>query len=123
MNYKIEILSDLEIVKVTVDGPIDILEKKDFYSKALKELYHHDYSRLLFDTGRGVESEKRTLGDSIDMFNYIEKPQSKEIKLAFLTRDANDLHRSFGVILEAITNIEGRHFTSEDEAIAWLCEE
>jgi len=63
------------------------------------------------------------LGDSINIFNDIEKQQfGKNIKLAFLTVDNNDCHRTFGIILETITNIEGNHFINYDQAVKWLCE-
>jgi hypothetical protein len=38
MQYTIEKSADLEIIKVTVDGMLTLLERKEIYSQAISEL-------------------------------------------------------------------------------------
>jgi len=124
MSYKIDKITDLKIIKVTVDGEISFFEKKGAYSEAINELNKNSYHRLLFDSGNGIESQNHTTGDSIDIFNDLRKRQvEKKIKLAFLTKCSSDRHKYFGILLKTITDMEGRHFISSDEAINWLCQE
>jgi len=124
MSYKIQTLPDLKIIKVTVDGPITYFEKKEAYSEAINELKLNNYNKLLFDVRSIIDSEKRTMGDAIDIFNSIKKHKlPKDVKLAFLSTDHKGQHKYFIILFKIITNIEGCHFISHEEAIEWLCME
>jgi hypothetical protein len=56
MKYTIEKLADLEIVKVTIDGGLNLLERKEIYSQAISELKRNGYNRLFFDGSKSILS-------------------------------------------------------------------
>ena len=71
MKYTIEKSADLEIIKVTVDGMLTLLERKEIYSQAISELKRNGYNRLLFDGSKAILSSGYTDVDSVEMSNYI----------------------------------------------------
>ena len=70
MEFLFEKLSDLEIIKITVDGPINLSQKKEIYSKAIYELNIYGYHRLLFDGCNAIVPQNYTSEDMLDMANY-----------------------------------------------------
>ena len=46
MKYEIEELSDLEIIKVTVDGKLNLSERKEIFSQSIFEQKGNGYNRL-----------------------------------------------------------------------------
>jgi len=71
MKHTIEQLSDLEIVKVTIDGTLNPLERRKIHSESMSELNISGYHRLLFDVRKSIVSPEYTADDSIDMANYM----------------------------------------------------
>ena len=121
MRYLIEKLSDLEIIKITVDGPINLSQKKEIYSKAICELNIYGYHKLLFDGCNAIVSQNYTSGDMLDMANYIKKFElPKDTKLAFLGADNKSSHKTFGVFVNVHIPLELSSFSNYNEAINWL---
>ncbi len=75
MSYKVEALSELETIKITVDGKLSPYEKIKAYFEAIEELKINNYQRLLFDFSSAISSKKNTCRDSIDLFNDMKQRQ------------------------------------------------
>jgi len=121
MSYKIDKITDLKIIKVTVNEELSYHEKKEAYSEAINILNKNDWRRLLFDIRGVIEGKKHTVGDSIDLFQTIKKLLSKKnIKSAFISTDKKGKHTVLGIILKTILDIEVKHFTNYEETIKWL---
>jgi len=125
MKYEIEKLSDLEIIKVTIDGTLNPSERRIIHSKCISELKISGYYRLLFDIRKTIVSPHFTADDCIDMANYMKtfESQKKTTKLALLNTDRKTPHKTFTVFANIITDIDTRHFINYDEAIEWLSQE
>jgi hypothetical protein len=122
MEYSVEKLSDLEIVKITVNGTLNRSEKKEIYSKAFSELNINAYHRLLLDISSTTVSQEYTSGDMLNMANYIKKFElQKSLKLAFFDTDNKGNHETFRTFINIIIPIEISSFSSYDKAIKWLC--
>ena len=121
MEFLFEKLSDLEIIKITVDGPINLSQKKEIYSKAICELNIYGYHRLLLDGCNAIVSQNYMSGDMLDMANYIKKFElPKDTKLAFLGADNKNNHKTFGVFVNVHIPLDLRSFSNYNEAINWL---
>lgn len=122
MGFLIEKLSDLEIIKITVDGPLNLSQKKEIYSKAICELNIYGYHRLLFDGCNAIVSQDYTSEDMLDMANYIKKFElPKDTKLAFIGVGNKSNHKTFGVFVNVHIPLELSSFSNYNEAINWLC--
>ena len=125
MKYTIEKSADLEIIKVTVDGGINLLKRKEIYSKAISELKRNGYNRLLFDGSKAILSSGYTDVDSIEMSHYMETfEMPKNTKLAFLSTKILLQQTTFLAIAKVINeDLDIRQFTNYDNAIKWLCQQ
>ena len=122
MEYSLEKLSDLEIIKITVNGTLNQSDKKELLSKASAGLNVNGYHRLLFDISNTTESPEYTTEDMLNMGNYIKELELNEnLKLAFLSTDNKYTHKTFGECINIIIPIEISSFSNYDEAINWLC--
>ena len=122
MEYKIEKLADLEIIKVTLDGRLNHLERKDIYPQAISELNRNGYNRLLFDVTRLFLSSGYTDDKSIEMAHYMKEFEvPKNTKLAFLNTEILLTQTIFLAIAKAINeDMDIRLFTNYGNAINWL---
>ena len=124
MKYKIEKLSDLEIIKVTIDGELNLLERKEIFSQAISELKTNGYNRLLFDVSKSILSSGYTDDKSIDFSKFMKTLEiQKKTKLAFLNKNISVTQIAFLAIVRAVNeNMNIKHFFNYDDAIKWLCE-
>ena len=124
MEYKIEKLADLEIIKVTLDGRLNHLERKDIYPQAISELNRNGYNKLLFDVSRLILSSGYTDDKSIEMAHYMKEFQvPKNTKLAFLNTSVLLTQTTFLAITKVIIeDMDIRLFLNYDDAIKWLCQ-
>ena len=122
MQYKIEKLADLEIIKVTLDGRLNHLERKDIYPQAISELNRNGYNRLLFDVSKLILSSVYTDDKSIEMAHYMKEFEvPKNTKLAFLNTKILLTQTTFLAIAQAINeDMDIRLFTNYENAINWL---
>jgi hypothetical protein len=122
MEYSFEKLSDLEIIKITINGTLNQSEKKEIFSKASDELNINGYYRLLFDISNTTVCQEYTSGDMLNMANYIKMLElQKSLKLAFFDTDNEYNHKTFRTFINIIIPIEISSFSSYDKAIKWLC--
>jgi len=122
MKYTIEKSADLEIIKVTVDGGINLLKRKEIYSQAISELKRNGYNRLLFDGSKAILSSGYTDVASVEMFHYMEAfDVPKNTKLAFLSTEILLPQTTFLAIAKVISeDMEIRLFTNYGNSIKWL---
>ena len=122
MEYKIEILADLEIIKVTLDGRLNHLERKDIYPQAISELNRNGYNRLLFDVSKLILSSGYTDDKSIEMAHYMKEFEvPKNTKLVFLNTEILLTQTTFLAIAQVINeDMNIRLFTNYGSAINWL---
>jgi hypothetical protein len=125
MKYTIEKSADLEIIKVTVDGMLTLLERKEIYSQAISELKRNGYNRLLFDGSKAILSSGYTDVDSVEMSNYMKTFEvQKNTKFAFLSTKILLPQTTFLAIAKVINeDLDIRQFTNYDNAIKWLCQQ
>ena len=125
MKHTIEKLADLEIIKVTIDGRLNLLERKEIYSQAISELKRNGYNRLLFDGSKAILSSGYTNVDSIEMSHYMKTFEvQKYSKFAFLSTKILLQQTTFLAIAKVINeDLDIRQFTSYDKAIMWLCQD
>ena len=103
MKYTIEKLADLEIIKATIDGRLNLLERKEIVSKAISELKTNGYNRLLFDVSKSILSSGYTDDESIETSNYMKEFEvQKNTKLAFLSPNILVTQIFFLAILRAV---------------------
>ena len=124
MKYEIEELSDLEIIKVTVDGKLNLSERKEIFSQSIFEQKGNGYNRLLFDVSKSILPPDYTDDESIELSNYMKTlGVQKNTKLAFLSTKLLLTQAYFLAIAKVINeNMVIRHFTNHDNAIKWLCQ-
>ena len=124
MKYTIEKSADLEIIEVTVDGSLTLLEREKIYSQAISELKRNGYNRLLFYGSKAILSSGYTDVDSIEMSHYMKTFEvQKNTKLAFLSPSILVTQIAFLAIVRAVNeDMEIKHFLNYDKAIKWLCE-
>jgi hypothetical protein len=122
MEYTIEKLADLEIIKVTLDGRLNHLERKDIYPQAIYELNRNGYNRLLFDVSKLILSSGYTDDKSIEMSHFMKEFEvPKNTKLAFLNTSILLTQTTFLAIANAINeDMDIRLFTNYGNAINWL---
>ena len=125
MKYTIEKSADLEIIKVTVDGMLTLLERKEIYSQAISELKRNGYNRLLFDGSKAILSSGYTDVDSVEMSNYMKTFEvQKNTKFAFLSTKILLPQTTFLAIAKVINeDLDIRQFTNYNNAIKWLCQQ
>ncbi len=122
MNYKIEKLPDLRIIKVIVDGTLDQDTRKEIHLKAVGELTINGYDRLLIDVCNSTLPPNYMIGDSLDMISYMKKFEGhKNKKIAFLFTSGESPRKTF-VNTAQLWGINIMHFSNQDEAINWLCQ-
>ena len=124
MKYIIEKLADLEIIKVTIDGGLNLLERKEIFSQSISELKTNGYNRLLFDVSKSILSSDYTDDESIELSNYIKTLEvQKNTKLAFLSPNILVTQIAFLAIARAVNeDMDIKHFFNYDDAITWLGE-
>ena len=124
MKFTIEKLADLEVIKVTIDGKLNILERKEIYSQAISELKTNGYNRLLFDVSKSILPSDYTDKESIDISKYMKTfVTQKNTKIAFLSKNIVLKQVAFLGISKAINSgMDIMHFTNYDKAIKWLCQ-
>jgi hypothetical protein len=124
MKYKIKKLSDIEIIKVTIVGELNLLERKEIFSQAISELKTNGYNRLLFDVSKSILSSGYTDDESIELSNYMKTlGVQKNTKLAFLSPNILVTQIAFLAILRAVNeDMDIKHFLNYDDAITWLCQ-
>jgi hypothetical protein len=122
MEYKIEKLADLEIIKVTLDGRLNHLERKDIYPQAISELNRNGYNKLLFDVSKLILSSGYSDERSIEMAHYMKEFEvPKNTKLAFLNKEILLTQTTFLAIAKVINeDMDIRLFTNYGIAINWL---
>ena len=124
MNYVIDKLADLEIIKVTISGTLNQDTRKEILSKTLGELNTNGYHRLLIDvTGSKVSQNSRTRTiNTFDMVNSIKKIENKNpAKIALLSTNLLEDNRELFVKLAQFSGKSDiKHFKTYDEAITWL---
>ena len=123
MNYVIDKLSDLEIIKVTVFGTLTQDMMKEAYTKAVSELSTNGYYRLLIDVVDSKISQNYTTRtihtfDMADSMNKIET--KKNLKIALLSTDREDGREHFVKLAQALGGLNVKDFSNYHEAITWL---
>ena len=123
MNYVIDKLPDLEIIKVTVSGTLNQDTRKEIYSKTVSELSTNGYHRLLIDVSGSKISENHTTRsfNTFEMVDSIKKIETKNhMKISMLSRDRDNDRKDFVKLAQTIGKLPIKHFSNYDEAIAWL---
>jgi hypothetical protein len=123
LKYTIEKLSDLEIIKVPIDGLLNLSERKEIFSQSISELERNGYNRLLFDVSKSILSPDYTDDESIELSNYIKTLEvKKNTKIAFLSPNILVTQIAFLAIVRAVNEGVGiKHFFNYDDATKWLC--
>jgi hypothetical protein len=123
LKYTIEKLSDLEIIKVPIDGLLNLSERKEIFSQSISELERNGYNRLLFDVSKSILSPDYTDDESIELSNYIKTLEvKKNTKIAFLSPNILVTQIAFLAIVRAVNEDVGiKHFFNYDDATKWLC--
>jgi hypothetical protein len=124
MEYIIDKLPDLEIVKITVSGKLNNDIRKELVLKAVSILNTNGYQKLLVDgTGSKVSKSDtvRTI-HAFDMVDSIKKIEKKDhIQIAVLNKDrVDDGRKHFVEIAQFMGMVHMKHFKNYDEAITWL---
>ena len=124
MKYTIEKLADLEIIKVTIDGKLNYLEREEIYSQAISELKTNGYNGLLFDVSKSILPSDYTDKESIDISKYMKTlATQKKTRLAFLSKNIVLKQVAFLGISKAVnSDMNIMHFTNYDKAKKWLCQ-
>ena len=121
MEYFIEKLSDLKIIKVTVDGLLNLSQKKEIFFNTICKLNIYGYHRILFDGCKAIVSQNFESEDMLDMANHIKKFElPKDTKLAFLGTGNKYNHKTFGVFINIIMPLDIRSFNNYNKATNWL---
>jgi len=71
MNYTLEKIPDLELVKATINGTLSPEERKELHAKCVTEANSTGYQRILLDVQDSVVSSAYTVNDAIDMAEYM----------------------------------------------------
>ena len=124
MEYIVDKLPDLEIIKVSVSGKLNNDIRKELLSKAVSILNTNGFQKILVDaTGSKVSKSDtaRTIHtfDMVDSINKIEK--KNHLQIAVLNIDREDEGRkNFVKLAQFMGMVHMRHFKIYDEAITWL---
>jgi hypothetical protein len=124
MEYIIEKLSDLEIIKITISGKLNQDIRKELLLQAVRIINTNGYQKLLIDaTGSKVSKNDtaRTI-HTFDMVDSIKKIETKNhIQIAILNKDREDDGRKdFVKLAQLMGEVHMKHFKNYDEAITWL---
>ena len=124
MKYTIEKSADLEIIKVTVDGRLNHLVRKEIFSQVISELKTNGYNRLLFDVSNSILSSDFTGAEAIKMSNYMKTFEvQKNTKIVFLGPTTSIMQTILLIIAKAVNRgIDIKHFFNYDDATTWLCQ-
>jgi hypothetical protein len=124
MEFIIDKLPDLEIVKISVSGKLNQDIRKELISKAISILNTNGYQKLLVDATGSKVSKKDTVRKihTFDMVDAIKKVEKKDhIQIAVLNKDREDEGRKdFVDIAQFMGMVHMKHFKNYDEAITWL---
>jgi hypothetical protein len=124
MEFIIDKLSDLEIVKITVSGKLNNDIRKELVSKAVSILNTDGYQKMLVDaTGSKVsKSDTARTVHTFDVVDCIKKIEKKDhIQIAVLNKDrVDDGRKHFVEIAQFMGMVHMKHFRNYDEAITWL---
>ena len=125
MKYKIEKLSDHEIIVVDATGTISQEIRKETYLKAAYELETSGFHRLLVDVTNSnlKNNQKSRTINTLDMVVFIYKnkiKRKKQLKIAVLSADRKENHENFVRLAQLIGRLYIKYFRSRDEAISWL---
>jgi hypothetical protein len=124
MEFIIDKLSDLEIVKITVSGKLNNNLRKELFSKAVSILNTNGYQKLLVDaTGSKVlKSDTTRTVHTFDVVEAIKKIEKKDhIQIAVLNKDREeDGRKDFVKLAQFMGAVHMKHFKNYDEAITWL---
>ena len=78
MEAKIEELSDLEIIKISLSNKSDKIAKNYFYNEVISMLNSTGYHKLLIDARELIVSSKYEFSDILEMAQYMKNPGLKE---------------------------------------------
>jgi hypothetical protein len=121
MNYVIDKLSDLEIIKVTVSGTLNQDTRKEILSKAVSELNTNGYQRLLIDVIGSKVSKNYTTVNSLELIDHMIALETKNhTKIAFLSTQTETAHDNFVKLTQVVGRKHIKHFRTYDEARTWL---
>ena len=124
MEFIIDKLSDLEIVKITVSGNLNQETRKEILSKAVSILNTNGYQKLLVDATGSKVSKKDTarIIHAFDMIDSIKKIEKKDhIQIAVLNKEREDDGRKdFVKLAQFMGTVHMKHFKNYEEAITWL---
>jgi hypothetical protein len=124
MEFIIDKLSDLEIVKITVSGKLNQDIRKSLLSRAGSILNTNGYQKLLVDaTGSKVsKSDMARTNHMLDVADAIKKIETKKhTQIAVLIKDREDDGRKdFSKLAQFLGKVHMKHFKNYDEAITWL---
>ncbi len=125
MEYIIDKLSDLEIIKISVSGKLNNDLRKELFSKAVSILNTNGYQKLLVDaTGSKLSKSSDTarIVHTFDVVESIKKIGKKDhIQIAVLKKDRGDDDRKdFVKLAQFIGKVHMKHFNNYEEAITWL---
>ena len=123
MEYIIDKLSDLEILKITVLDTLTQDMMKEVYPKVVSEIKTSGYYRLLIDVidfkiSQNYTSRAIHTFDMADSINKIET--KKKLKIALLSKDIEDGPKKTVKLAQSIGKVHINHFRNYDEAITWL---
>jgi hypothetical protein len=124
MEYIIDILTDLEIVKVSVSGKLGEDKRNELISNAVGILNKSGYQKLLIDA-IGLKVPKtntvRTIHE-FDMAENVKKVKMKStIQVAIVNKYREDEDRKdFVKLAQFMGMVHMRHFKIYDKAITWL---
>jgi hypothetical protein len=118
MNYVIDKLSDLEIIKITVSGTLNQDIRKEIHSKAASKLNTNNYHRLLIDVTASKVSKNYNINDTLGLIKYMNSLETKNhTKTAFLSTQTETTHDNFVKLSQVIGRKYIKHFSNYDEAI------
>jgi hypothetical protein len=124
MEYIIDKLSDLEIIKISVSGILNQDIRKEIFLKAVSILNTNGYQKLLIDVTGSKVSKNYTArtAHTYDMVDSIKKIETKNhIQIAVLKKDSGDDDRKdFVKLAQLMGEVHMKHFKNYDEAITWL---
>ena len=124
MEFIIDKLTDLEIVKISVSGKLGEDMRNEIISNAVGLLNKSGYQKLLIDaTGSKVPKTNivRTI-HALDMAENIKKIKMKtNIQVAIVNNKREDEDRKdFVKLAQFMGMVHMRHFKIYDDAINWL---
>jgi hypothetical protein len=124
MEFIIDKLSDLEIVKISVSGKLGQDMRNELFSEVVGLLNTTGYQKLLIDaTGSKVsKSDVARTVHSFDMTDSVKKIKMRStIQVAIVNKYREDSSRKdFVKLAQFMGMVHMKHFKNYDEAITWL---